>query len=52
VDAIVKNDLIDICIDKRRTLISRIPKFGGDRLFLFAQNANVTFESIEGKPLF
>ncbi len=51
VDAIVKNDLIDICIDKRRTLISRIPKFGGDRLFLFAQNANVTFESIEVRPL-
>jgi sucrose-6-phosphate hydrolase SacC (GH32 family) len=49
-DAIVKNDLIDICIDNRRTLISRIPKFNGNRLFLFAQNASVSFEDIEVRP--
>jgi beta-fructofuranosidase len=50
-DVIAKNDIIDICIDNRRTLVNRVPRLNGDILFLFAQNANVAFESIEVRPL-
>ena len=46
-DIIVKNDIIDACIDNRRTIIKRHPGMNGDRLFFFAQNGNVIFSSIE-----
>jgi len=48
---IAKDDIIDICIDNRRTLVCRVMKIDGDRLFFFAQNANVAFESIEVRAL-
>jgi hypothetical protein len=52
VEVIVKDDLLDVCIDGRRTLIARAaPSFTGDQLFLFAQNGGATFESIEVQPL-
>jgi len=51
-DIIVKNDLIDTCIDGRRTMITRRdPEPDGDRLFFFAREGEVTFESIEVRPL-
>jgi len=46
VEAIVKDDLVDICIDRRRTLITRNSTCG-DRLFLFAVDGDVTFEALE-----
>jgi beta-fructofuranosidase len=48
---IAKDDIIDICINNRRTMVSRVSKIDGDRLFLFAQNSGVTFESIEIRPV-
>ncbi len=37
---------------KRRTMLSRRdPEPDGDRLFFFARKADVTFESIEVRPL-
>jgi hypothetical protein len=51
-DMIVKNDLIDACIDGRRTMITRRdPEPDGRRLFFFARDGGVTFESIEVRPL-
>jgi hypothetical protein len=51
-DIIVKNDLVDTCIDCRRTMITRRdPAPDGDRLFLFARQGRVAFESIEIRPL-
>ena len=51
-DIIVKNDLIDTCIDGRRTMITRRdPAPDGDRLFFFAREGEVTFESVEVRPL-
>jgi len=50
VDVIVKEDIIDACIDNRRTIIQRYPG-DGDRIFLFGQDAEVAFESIEVRPL-
>ena len=52
VEVIVKGDLLDVCIDGRRTLIARAaPSFTGDRLFLFTQNGTATFENLEVQPL-
>jgi beta-fructofuranosidase len=51
-DIIVKDDLVDTCIDGRRTMITRRdPEPGGDRLFFFAREGQVTFESIKVRPL-
>jgi len=46
-DIIVKDNMIDTCIDRRRTMISRRhPEPEGDRLFFFARGGEVTFEDI------
>jgi hypothetical protein len=51
VDLIAKGDILDVCIDHRRTLVMRAPRdLNGDRLFFFAQNANVRFEAIAVHP--
>jgi hypothetical protein len=51
-DIIVKNDLVDTCIDGRRTMLTRRdPEPEGRRLFLFAQKGSVTFEAIEVRAL-
>jgi len=51
-DIIVKNDLVDVCIDGRRTMLSRRdPEPTGDRLFFFSREGGVTFESIVVRPL-
>jgi len=50
-DIIAKDDIIDVCIDNRRTLVNRVSESHGDRLFFFCQNGDVTFESIEIRPI-
>lgn len=50
-DVILKHDIIDVCIDKRRCLINRCPERRGDRLFLFCQDGDVAFEAIDVAPL-
>jgi len=49
-DIILKDDIVDVCVDNRRTIIGRY-KQNGDRIFFFAQNADVVFDSIEIRPL-
>ena len=51
VEVIIKEDMIDICIDNRRTMLSRVNELKGDRLFFFAQDSDVTFENIDVRPL-
>ena len=44
---ITKNDIIDTCIDGRRTMITRRdPEPDGDRLFVFARGGEVSFEDV------
>ena len=43
-------DIIDVCIDHRRTLAVR-RSTRGDTLFLFAHDSQVSFDSIELRPL-
>jgi hypothetical protein len=51
-DLIVMDDLIDVSIDQRRTLIVRSPdRVNGDRLFFFADGGEVRFEDIQVRPL-
>jgi beta-fructofuranosidase len=46
-DLIVKNDFVDVCIDRRRTMISRrVDRPQGDRLFFFADGGEVHFENV------
>jgi len=49
VEALVKGDIVDVCIDHRRTLIARMSA-ADTGLFAFAQNADVAFERLEVKP--
>jgi hypothetical protein len=50
-ELIVKGEIVDVCVDKRRTLAARLPDREGDQVFAFAQNAEVTFENVELRPL-
>ncbi len=50
-DIIIKDDIIDICIDNRRTMAVRYWNPGGDKIFFFADNARVAFNAIEIRPL-
>ena len=50
-DIIAKDDIIDVCVDNRRTLVNRVSELKGDRIFFFCQNGAVTFNSIEIRPL-
>ena len=49
-DIILQDDIVDVCIDNRRTIIGRY-KGQGNRLFFFAQNADVVFDSVEIRQL-
>ncbi len=51
VEIVLYEDIIDVNIDKRRCLINRCPEQRGDRLFFFAQDAQVTFSSLQVLPL-
>lgn len=46
-EIVLKDDIIDVCIDRRRTLLDRCPEQRGDTLLLYAEDAAVTFEIIE-----
>lgn len=40
-EVVLLNDIIDVCIDKRRTLIDRCPEQRGDRLFVYSLDSRV-----------
>ena len=50
-DIVLKDDIVDVCIDNRRTIVTRYWNPRGNRLFLFAENADVAFDSVEIRPL-
>ena len=50
-DIIIKDRILDVCIDNRRTFIARRADPGGNRLFFFAQGGEVVFEQIDIRPL-
>ena len=46
-EMVMRDDIIDVCIDGRRTLIDRCPERHGDRVLLYGLDTNVTFEAVE-----
>lgn len=44
-------DILDVCIDRRRCIINRCPQQQGDQWFFFAHNADVTFYNLQIEPL-
>ncbi|MBM3473579.1 MAG: hypothetical protein FJX75_09950 [Armatimonadetes bacterium] len=50
-DVLLKDDIIDVCLDERRTLVARCLEQRGDRLFLFAHCASVVFREVSVGPL-
>jgi hypothetical protein len=51
IEIVLKDDIIDVCIDGRRCLINRCPELRGDCLFLFCQNGQVEFNHLVVRPL-
>lgn len=50
-DILMKDDIIDVCVDGRRCLIDRCPELRGSRLFLYAHNGAVAFDRLWAAPL-
>ena len=46
-EIVLKDDIIDVCIDRRRTLIGRCPEQRGDRMIFYGQDSDVAFEVVE-----
>ena len=46
-EIVLRDDIIDVCIDGHRTLIDRCPEQRGGRMLLYAQDSEVAFEVAE-----
>lgn len=44
---VATGDIIDVCINNRRTLINRCPEKRGETLLLYARNGDVAFNNLE-----
>lgn len=51
VDIVMKNDIIDVSIDNRRTIVNRAIENKGNFLWLYAKNGEVKFNAITVHPL-
>jgi hypothetical protein len=49
-EIVLKGDIMDVCIDNRRTIITRY-KGEGEGLFFYAQGGQVTADALEVRPL-
>lgn len=50
-ELIALDDIIDVCVDGRRTLVNRVAAPSGDYLYLYCQNGQVTFDGLDLRPL-
>lgn len=46
VDVVMKHDIIDVCIDRRRCILNRCPEQKGNQLLLFVHNGKVSFKNL------
>ncbi len=51
VEIVVKDGMIDLCIDNRRCLINRCPEQHGGHLFLYGRNGSVKWSEIQVRLL-
>jgi beta-fructofuranosidase len=49
-DIMLTGDIIDVCIDRRQCLVSRLPELTGDRLFFFCEHGSVVFDEVSISP--
>lgn len=50
-DIVLHDDIIDICVDGRACLCTRLPELHGDHLGFFANMGEVRFENVQVSPL-
>jgi beta-fructofuranosidase len=50
-EAVLRGDILDACVDGRRTILDRCPGRRGDRLYFYGQDAEVDFEVTEATAL-
>ncbi|MCY3020698.1 MAG: family 43 glycosylhydrolase [Planctomycetota bacterium] len=50
-DIVAKDEILDLCINQRRTLVNWVPNAAGDRLTLTVEKGSATCEQIEVAPL-
>ena len=50
-EIVMQEDIIDVCIDKRRTVIDQCPERKHDGLILYAHHSEVVFEILESVAL-
>jgi beta-fructofuranosidase len=50
-EIICKDDIIDVCIDNRYTIINRLPEFHGDSAFFFCENGTLEIKDIHIESL-
>ena len=50
-DIILKDNLLDLCIDEQRTLVNWVPLLSGNRLILFVEKGEASFTEITASPL-
>lgn len=51
VDIILKDDIIDVCIDGRRCIVNRTPEQKGAYMWLYGKHGTVRFKSVKIYPL-
>ena len=47
VTIVMKDDIIDVCIDGKRCILNRCPEIKGTRMIFYVRNGRVTFRDIE-----
>ena len=50
-EVVLVDDIIDVCVARRRTLIARHSAVAGDRLLLFAEHGEARFEHTRVRPI-
>ncbi|MFI5377934.1 MAG: LamG-like jellyroll fold domain-containing protein [Tepidisphaerales bacterium] len=50
-DIILKDNILDLCINQQRTLVDWVPDLRGDRLILFVDKGEASFDQITVRPL-
>ena len=51
VEIIMKDDIIDVCVDGRRCIVNRLPERKGAYLWFYAKQGDVRFKNIQISPL-
>jgi sucrose-6-phosphate hydrolase SacC (GH32 family) len=51
IDVIIKDDIIDVCIDNKRCIVNRTPEQKGTYIWFYAKHGKVKFNSIKISPL-